>query len=133
MRKNSSLFLMELILAILVFSLASTACIQLFVKAHVLTDKSIALNNSIIKCQNMAETIYGSDTVSADMDETQYYDADWQLLASRENAAFAVTMEVEPADEKALLHATITSKNLADDTIIYELPITKFAGEEAKR
>ncbi len=133
MRKNSSLFLMELILAILVFSMASTACIQLFVKAHVLTDKSIALNNSIIKCQNLAETLYGSDTVSEDLGETQYYDADWQLVTSKEHAAYAVTMEMQPADERALLHAVITSKKLADDTVIYELPITKFVGEEAKR
>ncbi len=133
MRKNSSLFLMELILAILVFSMASTACIQLFVKAHVLTNKTIALNHSIIKCQNMAEALYGSDAVGADFGKTQFYDANWQLLESRENAAFAITMEIEPADEKALLHAVITSKNLLDDSIIYELPITKYVGGEAKR
>ena len=90
MRKNSSLFLMELILAILVFSMASTACIQLFVKAHVLSDKSIALNQSIIKCQNMAETLYGSDTIGEDLNETQFYDTDWQRVTGKEHAAYAV-------------------------------------------
>ena len=50
MRKNSSssLFLMELIIAILFFSLASTVCIQLFVKAHLLTEKSVNINQSIL-------------------------------------------------------------------------------------
>ncbi|MBE5848357.1 MAG: hypothetical protein E7300_11860 [Lachnospiraceae bacterium] len=133
MRKNSSLFLMELILAILVFSMASTACIQLFVKAHVLTDKSIALNQSIIKCQNLAETLYGSDTIEDDLGKTQYYDADWQRVTDEGSAVYAVSMEMKPVDEKSLLHAVITSKKLSDESVIYELPITKFVGEEAKR
>jgi len=133
LRKNSSLFLMELILAILVFSMASTACIQLFVKAHVLTDKSIALNQSIIKCQNLAETLYGSDTIEDDLGKTQYYDADWQRVTDEGSAVYAVSMEMKPVDEKSLLHAVITSKKLSDESVIYELPITKFVGEEAKR
>lgn len=133
MRKNSSLFLMELILAILVFSMASTACIQLFVKAHVLTDKSIALNQSIIKCQNLAETLYGGDTIGDELGKTQYYDADWQRVTDEGSAVYAVSMEMKPVDEKSLLHAVIKSKKLSDDSVIYELPITKFVGEEAKR
>jgi len=124
---------MELILAILVFSMASTACIQLFVKAHVLTDKSIALNQSIIKCQNLAETLYGSDTIEDDLGKTQYYDADWQRVTDEGSAVYAVSMEMKPVDEKSLLHAVITSKKLSDESVIYELPITKFVGEEAKR
>lgn len=58
-RSKSSLFLMELIVVILFFSLASTVCIQLFVKSHLLGKDTEALNNSVLQAQNLAEVFLG--------------------------------------------------------------------------
>ncbi len=52
---KSSLFLLELIIAILFFSIASAACIQLFAKAHTLDIKTGEQNQTIIWSQNLAE------------------------------------------------------------------------------
>lgn len=62
MRNNSSktsLFLMELIIAILFFSLASAICIQLFVRSHIVSNESVELNYSVLWAQNTAELFYG--------------------------------------------------------------------------
>lgn len=56
---KSSLFLMELIIALLFFSLASTVCIRLFVKAHALSARTVDQNYAVNYAQNMAEAFTG--------------------------------------------------------------------------
>lgn len=51
---KSSLFLMELIISILFFSIASAVCIQLFAKAHLLDLKTNRQNQTVIWTQNLA-------------------------------------------------------------------------------
>lgn len=67
-RKNrpraSSLFLMELILAILFFSIASAVCVQFFVKAHLLSHESDALNHAVNECAGVAEILDSADSIS---------------------------------------------------------------------
>ena len=55
--KRSSLFLMELMIAILFFSLASAVCVQLFVKSHLLTREAADLNQAVSQAQSAAEVI----------------------------------------------------------------------------
>ncbi len=60
--RNSSrtgLFLMELILAVLFFSLAGAICVQLFVNSHIVSQNSVDLNNGVLWAQNTAEAFYG--------------------------------------------------------------------------
>ena len=54
-----SLFLMELIIAILFFALASAVCIQLFVKSHLLGNTTIRENHALLMCQNLSEIYLG--------------------------------------------------------------------------
>ena len=58
---RSSLFLMELIISILFFSLSSAACIQLFVKAHVLDIRTREQNQTVIWSQNLASLWQAED------------------------------------------------------------------------
>lgn len=52
---RSSLFLIELTISILFFALASAACIQLFVKAHLLDRNTREINQTVVWSQNLAE------------------------------------------------------------------------------
>ncbi len=64
MRKSkSSLFLMELIIVILFFSLTSAVCLQVFVKASDYSKQTVALNQASLWCTNVGELFeeYGSD------------------------------------------------------------------------
>lgn len=58
---RSSLFLIELTISILFFALASAACIQLFVKAHLLDQNTQELNQTVVWSQNLAELWNASD------------------------------------------------------------------------
>lgn len=60
MHSKSGLFLMELIVAILFFSLASAICIQLFVKADAMNDESIRKKEASSIAGNLIE-LYKSE------------------------------------------------------------------------
>ena len=47
--KRSSLFLLELIIAILFFSLTSAVCVQIFVRAHLISRQTQELNTALEK------------------------------------------------------------------------------------
>lgn len=68
-RKNrpraSSLFLMELILAILFFSIASAVCVQFFVKSHLLSRDADALNHAVNECSSIAEVLNTADNMGS--------------------------------------------------------------------
>ena len=54
---RSSLFLMELIIAILFFSLASAVCLRMFAKSHQLSTDASARNKAVNQTVNAAELI----------------------------------------------------------------------------
>ena len=58
---RSTLFLLELIIAIFFFSVASTVCIQLFAKSHLLSKQTINENHAVTQTQNLAESFWGTD------------------------------------------------------------------------
>ena len=63
---RSALFLMELIFSILFFALASAVCVQLFVKAHLLSVGTQELNHALTSAQSAAgNTEQAIDTLRA--------------------------------------------------------------------
>ncbi len=82
---KSSLFLMEVIIALLFFSLASTVCIRLFVKSHTLSNETKNLNYAVTQSQNLAEAFIGVD---GDMEQLQALFPDSHL--SNENQLLTV-------------------------------------------
>lgn len=61
---SSSLFLIELILAIMFFSIASAVCVQLFVKSHSLSKEAELLAISVNECSDAAEILRSADSFS---------------------------------------------------------------------
>ncbi|RKM55898.1 hypothetical protein D6853_10150 [Butyrivibrio sp. X503] len=55
---RSSLFLMELIIAVFFFSLAAAVCIRLFVSAHLTAQKTTNLSHATVWSQNFSEAFY---------------------------------------------------------------------------
>lgn len=112
---KSSLFLIELIISILFFSLASAACIQLFVKAHLLDKKTQETNQIVMWTQNLAELWYASDgeiypiyerlVLDYDVQDSSillvdndrklflYFDKDWKLCDISNQDAIAYRIE----------------------------------------
>lgn len=61
--RSSSLFLMELILAILFFSVASAVCVEFFVKSHLMSRDSESLTHAVNECAGAAEIICTAESL----------------------------------------------------------------------
>lgn len=129
--RASSLFLMELILAILFFSAASAICVQFFVRSHLLNLDSDNLSHAVNECSGAAEAVCSSDGISetaallqslypdgiysgtegsVEADDSQageiriYYDGSFQPCGE-ENGAYMMVLRL--TTDGSMLHADI--------------------------
>ncbi len=149
--RNSSktgLFLMELILAVLLFAISGAICIQLFVNSHIISQKSVDLNHSILWAQNVAETFYAcngnvaemsalftdcsydSDTSSEQL--TLLFDKNFNSVSNQEEnlCSYLLSATIYP-DDAGLLICQISVRKTTDEETIYELQTTLFPAKEA--
>ena len=146
---TSSLFLLELILAVLFFSVASALCIQIFTKAHLMSQDARDLNFAVNEVSSMAEqisadtlhpdTAASSDNTASDpstqisndawQDDTAYYDSSY-ASCEKADAVYVLTVHYEPED--TLLKAHISMDTIADNRNIYTLDVTKHRQRRAE-
>ena len=145
----SSLFLLELILAVLFFSVASALCIQIFTKAHLMSQDARDLNFAVNEVSSMAEQISAgtlhSDTAASSgdtasdpstqmpddslQDAAAYYDSSY-ASCEKADAVYVLTVHYEP--ENTLLKAHISMDTIADNRNIYTLDVTKHRQRRAE-
>ncbi|MGN0483036.1 MAG: hypothetical protein ACI4HI_05760 [Lachnospiraceae bacterium] len=126
-------FLLELLVTILLFSIASAVCIQFFVKAHQISVQTEEWNHGIQICENAAE-IFSSGDSSFDSLLKQYpnatlaenvfslfYNKDFQPCDSQ-NANYY--LEVIHAKEGDTAYADIFFRSIDTNSTIYRLHIT---------
>lgn len=122
---TSSLFLLELILAVLFFSVASALCIQIFTKAHLMSQDARDLNFAVNEVSSMAEQM--SDGTLQDADA--YYNSSY-ASCEKADAVYVLTVHYEPED--TLLKAHISMDTIADNRNIYTLDVTKHRQRRAE-
>lgn len=122
---TSSLFLLELILAVLFFSVASALCIQIFTKAHLMSQDARDLNFAVNEVSSMAEQM-PDDSLQ---DAAAYYDSSY-ASCEKADAVYVLTVHYEPED--TLLKALISMDTVADNRNIYTLDITKHRQRRAE-
>lgn len=146
---TSSLFLLELILAVLFFSVASALCIQIFTKAHLMSQDARDLNFAVNEVSSMSEqisagtlhsdTAASSDDTASDpstqmpddslQDAAAYYDSGY-ASCEKADAVYVLTVHYEP--ENTLLKAHISMDTIADNRNIYTLDVTKHRQRRAE-
>lgn len=144
--RPSTLFLMELIIGILFFSVTAAVCVQFLAKSHSLSQQSALLRNAEQRCASIAEIVSAADSrddipelisgfFESDIDFSNesfsiYFDAQWNSC-TREDAAQAINVLLEPYDD--MLKANITAVSLKADnefTEIYSLGISHHLQKE---
>ena len=135
--KRSSIFLMELIIAILFFSLAATVCVRVFVKSHSLEQESIQLNHSISAATSVAEIFRSQeqpflilekvypDGIKLDNTYQFFYDKNWSLC-DKETASYTVSLKITFDHSYEIADIQVT----AADKCIYDLSVKKYTGLE---
>ena len=153
---TSNLFLLELILAVLFFSVASALCIQIFTKAHLMSQDARDLNFAVNEVSSMAEqisagTLHSDTATSSDetvassgdtasdpstqmpddslQDAAAYYDSSY-ASCEKADAVYVLTVHYEPED--TLLKAHISMDTVADNRNIYTLDVTKHRQRRAE-
>lgn len=120
-RSGSSLFLLELIIAMLFFSLSCTVCVRLFVKASALSSETVSLNKSVLLAQEKAEE-FSAGTLTEN--EEIYFDKNWNLLDSSDGAASVCTVTISPENDHDLTCSILISRT-ADHGEIYRLSVMR--------
>lgn len=142
---KSGLFLMELIIVILFFSLASAVTVQLFVKSHLVSRNTVALTKSTMLVQNYAEVFRNSngdfDFLSNCFQEdislfdnqsfTVYYSDEWNVISKADSNGFSFSADFSSKDSFHLLHLSVY--DIKQKAIIYELDIEKYIGNEVQQ
>lgn len=138
--KRSSIFLLELMIAILFFCLASAVCIRLFVKSHTISLETQNLNMALNQVSSVAE-VFRSGTDMKEFLEREfpdyeeksenllflvYYNEDWEPCGEKE-ASFCLSIEfLESGTETT---GRFSMKNIDTDAEIYAVSLEKFTGE----
>lgn len=132
MRKRMSgrtgLFLLELIISIFFFIIASAVCIQLFVKAHVLDRENRELSEAVKLVTNTSEQYYADACGSME----RYYNQEFEECSQAEAAYILRVLEVEEErDCHGILYTASVSLRAADMTTpIYAISLTKYKEAE---
>ena len=138
LQRRSNLFLMEVILAILFFSIASAVCIRLFAQAHIQSEQAAALNQSVLAASGAAEALEicdgTPDSLTAVFPGSQaegdtlhvYYDGSWSCCAA---ADAAWQMDIVLSRDGRLLRGEITVSETGGTEPVYRLTAEQYRGE----
>ena len=89
-KRSTSLFLIELMIALLFFSLAATICIQFFVQAHLQNRQAADLSQAIAFSQNLAEEFRAHGGTVAQ--NSFFFDENWEAT-EEQHASFTLRLE----------------------------------------
>ena len=135
--RRSSLFLMELILAIFFFILASAICVRFFVKAHTLEQESMDLNHAVTAAASVAEIVRSQDEPFDFLEKhfpqgeagnevfAIFYDSN-RTLCKKADAKYTLVLEGRTADNIFTGEITVSK----GDARIYRLTAESYIREE---
>lgn len=132
---------MEMIIVLLFFSISGAVCIQLFAKAHLISEASVNLNQATMYAESIAELFqgYSGDTVMMSKDSALdslvitdkentdkktlilLFDKDWNILKSPANpetqskAVFLLMAEIEELPAAVVYADTQYALNISLD------------------
>lgn len=137
---KSSLFLIELLIIIAFFSVASVVCVRLFTQSHAISLQSRDLNRAVTVAQSAAESFKAAEgqpeeiarLLGGRMERSGavvvYYDENWQLADAPEDRGYLLRIhtqidgrlsvadiEVAEGAEDGRQVYTLQTKHLMDD------------------
>lgn len=106
---KSSLFLLELMISIVFFALAAAGCVQVFAKAHMLSQEAGRLDMAVSVAQSLAEECSGSRME----DNQRYYDELGNVCGKEDGVYLAEILQTEQAGMNQI-HITVMDMKTQD-------------------
>ena len=127
MKRRSNALLVELMIVIMFFMLASTFLMEVFAKSHELSEKAEAIAEAVMDVQNVADSLYVAGEpedvlLSMGFEKTQ----DGYLLV-KEDYEMRVTDKSEDVSTGTMYYREVQA--LRNSEALITLPVTRF--EEA--
>jgi len=110
---KSSLFLMEIMINILFFAVLVTICLQLFFKAHNLSENTTSLHRAVTACTSIAE-VYQSNHDGKEVIMTVYPDA----IALNSTILIYFDENYRPCSEASCTYRAVLDHSGSSDTNI---------------
>lgn len=140
-KSRSSLFLMEMIISILLFSVTCAVCTQLFVQTHLKQKESKDLQFAAISSQNIAELTQDCPGIDADSYQewiknlypsiqkqddhlVLYFDQDYQECTEKELAAYELQICYHIREDIRITEIQMLRKE--DQMVLYDLTRKKY-------
>ena len=133
MRNKTTLVLIEQIVMILVFLLAATVCVRMFVLSETLSKRNEATDRAVLKAQNAAELLksagisgYVRETGAVQTAEERYavfYDSAWNPVSSEQQAVYTLNVSYGEDKENGLWRAKVSVASETEE-ILFEIPVT---------
>jgi Tfp pilus assembly major pilin PilA len=118
---KSAVFLFELMVIILVFTIAAAICTSIFAEAYNMSEESENLTMAAIKAQTTAEEFKTEDLVAED-----FYDENWNL-ATKSNYKYSVSVEdVKNSDGISSANVVVYKVDDKKQESIFSIPVSKF-------
>lgn len=115
-RGKSGLFLMELMIALLIFALCACVCVAIIAKASANLTESRDMSNALILSQNQAELIKSGKETE---DKTDYFDAELTAV-NKDNSVYYSVSKIQSLDN-GVKEYTVEIYRTADDKLIYDI------------
>jgi len=136
-RSKSGLFLMELIIAIAFFAVASAVCVQMLVAAHTLSRRSIGMQMAVVNAQSAAgafkssggDTVLMADILNAtDIDGVLFvpFDSSWRQVADIAGDQMRYEMRIEQDLTQIPARAVITITDRTMEEELYILSVSRY-------
>lgn len=135
-----AIFLFEVMVTILIFSLCAAICASVFVKAHSFSTRSEDLTMAVVKAQSAAETFKAGaedakqQTLNRDGVYTEYFDEDWERISGDDaevKAAFGIYMTMYQGRALPVKSCKVEVRRLSEDgedVSLLEFQVRRYTG-----
>ena len=136
--RSGALFLMEIILAVLFFSIAASVCVSILANARLLSRDAQNLNTAVAVCSTAAETVDSAENfedvkarVSLIFPDGVWDGDDFSAVIYNASASDAeepfgtLKMSLTPETEQALFRAEILLLQEDDEDALYEICVER--------
>ena len=120
---KSAIFLFELMIVILVFTIAAAICTSIFAKGYQFSSQSENLTYAVINAESAAER-FKMDPLTATNEAETYYNSNWEVVSDSKDAAFS--MKLTPAVDGNLNTCEIEVFDEIRDESIFSIDVAKF-------
>jgi Tfp pilus assembly protein PilE len=121
---KTAIFLFELMVVILIFSVAAAVCTNIFAKAYEFSTESKALTMAILKAESIAEEFKAGQATDGDV----LFDKDWKPAEDEGSAAYLIRSDVTADGDMKVMDISVerTARAGASAEGVYELQVKSY-------